>query len=275
LAKAGRIEDVSDTALWVAVYRARESKKPNALFSDPYASILAGEKGEKIAKRIPFASVVEWILVIRTVAIDRLVLKSLQCGVDTVLNLGAGLDTRPYRLDLPANLRWIEVDFPQIIELKEKRLSHEQAKCRLERVALDLSNHSKRQSFFKKISSESKCVLVITEGVLLYLTNEEVASFAQDLLVAPHFQYWIQDYRMGGYGKWLPKPLKMYFKDAPFQFAPKNWFKFFEELGWVPKEVLTTYDEARRVQRPMPMKFLFGVLQFMQKSAGYVLFQKR
>lgn len=273
--QSGKIENVSDTALWVAIYRARESTKPNALFHDPFASVLAGEKGEKIARRIPFAPVIEWILVLRTVAIDRLILSSIQKGVDTVLNLGAGLDTRPYRLSLPSNLRWIEVDLPSIIDLKNQKLHHEKPKCQLERMAFDLSHHNERRELFKTISQESKRVLVITEGVILYLSNDEVESLARDLSALPNFQFWIQDYRMGGYGKWFPKPLrKFYFKDAPFQFAPENWFSFFEKVGWSPDQVVTVYEESKRLHRPMPMKYLFGLLQFMQKSAGYVLFKR-
>ena len=34
-------------------------------------------------------------------------------------NLAAGLDTRPYRMDLPPSLRWIEVDLPDILDYKE------------------------------------------------------------------------------------------------------------------------------------------------------------
>ncbi len=42
------IENVSDTALWVAVYRAMETARPDAIFRDPYAERLAGDKGVKI-----------------------------------------------------------------------------------------------------------------------------------------------------------------------------------------------------------------------------------
>lgn len=44
------VRDVSDTALWVAVYRARETERPDALFRDPYARRLAGARGEQIAR---------------------------------------------------------------------------------------------------------------------------------------------------------------------------------------------------------------------------------
>ena len=47
------ISNVSDTARWVAVYRARESARPDALFHDPYAELLAGERGRAIAAFMP------------------------------------------------------------------------------------------------------------------------------------------------------------------------------------------------------------------------------
>ena len=77
-------------------------------------------------------------MVVRTSAIDRLIYEALQSGIDTVLNLGAGLDTRPYRMNLPADLQWIEVDFPNIVELKNATLVEHRPVCELERVGMDL-----------------------------------------------------------------------------------------------------------------------------------------
>ena|ERR1700741_2601535 len=48
------IQHISDTARWAAVYRARESEREDALFRDPFARRLAGERGEHIAKATPF-----------------------------------------------------------------------------------------------------------------------------------------------------------------------------------------------------------------------------
>jgi O-methyltransferase involved in polyketide biosynthesis len=50
------IENVSDTARWVAVYRAMETARPDALFHDPYAARLAGEKGEAIVDQMKRAT---------------------------------------------------------------------------------------------------------------------------------------------------------------------------------------------------------------------------
>ncbi len=106
------IKDVSDTAIWVAWYRARETDRPDAMFRDPLAKVLVGERGEQIAKSFgAMGRYTDWIVLTRTVNIDAFILEGIRDGVDAVLNLGAGLDTRPYRMDLPASLRWWKQTF--------------------------------------------------------------------------------------------------------------------------------------------------------------------
>ena len=64
------INNVSDTALWVASYRAEESKRPDALFNDPYAQKLCGDKGNEIANYQHGSKYVKWSVILRTVIID-------------------------------------------------------------------------------------------------------------------------------------------------------------------------------------------------------------
>jgi NADPH:quinone reductase-like Zn-dependent oxidoreductase len=77
------------------------------LFHDPLADQIAGERGHAIVAAAPRIS---WAVVARTKIIDNLVLDMIGHGCDRVLNLAAGLDTRPYRLDLPSDLTWAEGD---------------------------------------------------------------------------------------------------------------------------------------------------------------------
>ncbi|HMC32560.1 MAG TPA: class I SAM-dependent methyltransferase [Candidatus Angelobacter sp.] len=51
------LRNISDTALWVAIYRARETERPDALFRDPFARKLAGARGEQIAQEMQLGSV--------------------------------------------------------------------------------------------------------------------------------------------------------------------------------------------------------------------------
>ncbi len=71
------IRDVSDTARWVAVYRARETERPDSVFQDPFARALAGDRGEQIAQAIPFGDETAWAFTARTYAFDRLIDQAL------------------------------------------------------------------------------------------------------------------------------------------------------------------------------------------------------
>src|SRR5438045_9748647 len=100
------LASVSDTARWVAMYRAMESERPDALFHDPYARRLAGPAGEQILASMPQGRRWAWPMIVRTAVMDEIVMRLVkEAGVDTALNLAAGLDARPYRLDLPSHLR--------------------------------------------------------------------------------------------------------------------------------------------------------------------------
>src|SRR5438270_6869503 len=88
------IRDITDTARWVAYYRAQETDRPDAVFRDPYARALAGERGEQIAKAQSFTDKVDWPWTARTHLVDRFVSRAVEGGADLVVNLAAGLDAR-------------------------------------------------------------------------------------------------------------------------------------------------------------------------------------
>jgi len=155
------IHDISDTARWVAVYRARESERPDAVFRDPFAQRLAGERGQQIAASMPFAEKNSWPFVARTWLIDRLISEQVRGGIDRVVNLAAGLDARPYRMDLPRSLQWVEVDLPEILAHKEEVLRKEKPVCALERVRLDLSDVPARRELFLQLGRRANRVLVL------------------------------------------------------------------------------------------------------------------
>ena len=102
----GPIQHISDTAFWIAAFRAQETERKNAAFKDVLAKKLAGEKGMKMISETPHSQAMAFAMVVRTSAIDRLVQSAAAEGVDAVINLGAGLDTRPYRLRLPSQLKY-------------------------------------------------------------------------------------------------------------------------------------------------------------------------
>jgi methyltransferase (TIGR00027 family) len=154
------VENISDTAKWAAFFRAEESERADAVFHDPFARKLAGEKAEQIATAAKFSRDNSWSFVTRTFLFDHYVKRHLDEGYDTVINLAAGLDTRPYRLNVPENLKWIDVDLPAMIAYKSKMLQGDKPKCQLRRVSLDLADKTARLDLFKQINAEAKHALL-------------------------------------------------------------------------------------------------------------------
>jgi methyltransferase (TIGR00027 family) len=130
------LRDISDTALWAAVFRARETERDDALFRDPYAKRLAGVRGEQITDTLKHAGENSWAWVMRTYLFDQIISAPVKDSVDLVVNLAAGLDARPYRMALPPELRWVEVDLPHLIAYKQEILEGEKPRCALERVSV-------------------------------------------------------------------------------------------------------------------------------------------
>jgi methyltransferase (TIGR00027 family) len=267
------VKHVSDTAFWIATYRVSESERPDALFKDPLARILVEGKGDEIASKMPDYGPARWSVAIRTKVIDDFILEAVQTGVDTILNLGAGLDTRPYRLDLPAHLKWIEVDFPDTIAFKEERLKTHKPKCELTQVRMDLSDISARKELLSRVNASSKKLLVLTEGVLPYLSEEEVAALAVDLRSQPNFTYWIVDYFSREFMKFGAKRRNRILKNAPFKFNPENWNLFFERCGWSVGEMRYLIEEGKRLKRPptVPLLMLFFNLFMSSKKRAKMM----
>jgi methyltransferase (TIGR00027 family) len=184
-------------------------------------------------------------------------------GADTVLNLAAGLDARPYRLRLPAGLRWIEVDFPDMIAYKREQMAAAQPVCRLEQVGLDLTDLGRRRALFSDVGRTAERVLVVSEGLLIYLTPADVAALAKDLAAVEAFRWWLID--IAG-----PRILKMMEKswgrtvaagNTPFRFAPAEGTRFFEPHGWTEVEFRSTWEEANRLNRAdVPLAWLWRLL---------------
>lgn len=266
--EADDLRNISDTALWVAIYRAVESERPDALFHDPFARRLAGGRGERIAETMAFANRHAWSFVARTVVFDRFIEDSLARGADMVLNLAAGLDTRPYRMELPANLPWIEVDLPDLLAYKTAVLANETARCRLERVALDLASVAARRDLFRSLSQEATRVLVITEGLVVYLSDRENVSLAEDLAGTPTFHRWALDMVSPALLHRVQKTSGLRNLEqagAPLKFAPEEGPAFFECHGWTLVDVQSMLQTAARLNR---LSFVMREIARLPDSKG-------
>ncbi len=270
------IENISDTAYGVAVYRAIETERPDAHFQDRFARVLAGERGEQIMQTIGGGKSGGWSFIVRTCVIDELILRNIeQEGIDTVLNLGAGLDTRPYRLSLPSSLHWIEVDLPAILDYKKQKLASERPVCSLESVKLDLTDFASRNALFTQVDTAAKQVLVITEGLLVYLTSEQVALLAIALHMQVNFRWWILDLASPLLLKLVQKQhgKELTAANAIQQFASEEGIDFFQHYSWRTLEFRSVFEEARRLNRQPPLNWLWRRLAPFKKE-GIVLLER-
>jgi methyltransferase (TIGR00027 family) len=264
------VRNISDTARWAAVFRARETERADALFRDPYAERLAGKMGVDIANTLPEGNSHAWAWVARTYLFDQFITREIAQGTDMVVNLAAGLDARPYRMALPSSLQWVEVDLPEILAYKEGILANEKPACALERVRTDLSDVAARRTLFANLDRRANRILILTEGLLIYLSAEEVAALARDLAAGSHFQRWIMDLASPGLlrrmqrttGKQLSKV------GAPFKFGPAEGPAFFTPHGWEPLEVMGLLKTATRFKRPPFFLRLLGHLPERKGPAG-------
>ena len=281
------ITSVSDTAKWVAMYRAMESERPDALFRDPFARRLAGASGEQILAAMPQGRRWAWPMITRTAVMDEIILRLVhEQQVDTILNLAAGLDARPYRLSLPAELRWIDVDLEGILAYKESALSGERANCRIEFVTADLRDQAARRALFQRVGATARQVLVITEGLLVYLQPDDVMALARDLASQPTFRWWLMDLGSPQLLQFLRRTWGNQLRtgNAPMVFAPAEGTAFFAPAGWREVEYHPILDAAMRLRRAPKMAWLWRTIAFFssqkrkqqfKRFSGVVLLEKQ
>jgi O-methyltransferase involved in polyketide biosynthesis len=140
---------------------------------------------------------------------------------------------------------------PEILAYKEEVLRNEKPVCALERVRLDLSNAEARRELFSRLGQRAKRVLVVTEGLLVYLTEEEVTALENDLAAQANFQHWIIDLASPALLKMLAKKLGAPLDQAgiPLKFAPETGPEFFNRCGWKPEKVHSIMHAAAKIKR--------------------------
>jgi methyltransferase (TIGR00027 family) len=262
------VRNVSDTARWVAIYRAMETERPDALFNDPYARRLGGERGEAIVRAMPQGRSMSWPLVVRTVVMDEIIERCVAEGAATVLNLAAGLDARPYRMDLPHHLRWLHVDMPEMVDYFRTQMAGETPRCQLEFVPADLRDAATRREVFARAAAHGP-VLAITEGLLIYLEPGDVTALARDLHDVARARWWLTDLASPMLLKFLERRWTPTLRagNAPFRFGPSEGTAFFAPHGWKEAEFRSTWDESFRIHRTMPGGWFWRLLSKLQPKA--------
>ncbi|GAA1641516.1 SAM-dependent methyltransferase [Saccharothrix algeriensis] len=180
-------EGVGRTALGAAMVRAMESRRRDRLFDDPYAAaFLAAARdvfGRESQGAAAFVGGVSgraagfWNqAVVRTRFFDDYLLAAAMAGVRQVVVLGAGLDTRAYRLAWPAGVRLFEVDTADVLDFKRDVLRRRGAatQCGHAAVAADLRGDWAIPLLAAGMRPAEPTAWLL-EGLLIYLSAAEAA----------------------------------------------------------------------------------------------------
>lgn len=166
---------VSDTSLLTAAARSAESSRPARLFDDPHAGILAGPEGEALLQEVgPDLAVPS--IAIRTRYFDDVIRSAIGRGIEQVVLLGSGLDARAYRLGLPQSIRWLEVDWPQVLEYKRQRLAAASPTVSLRDVPGDVCDPELVPRLEAHGFQRDRAALWVAEGVFAFLPENEVGA---------------------------------------------------------------------------------------------------
>lgn len=160
------------TARWAAATRARESALHDSLFTDPFAGRLAGTEGWDF--RDGQVSVVD---VARTRFIDEFICSQYAYGVRQYVVLGAGMDTRAFRLRGIEEAHFFEIDKVPLFAVKEPLMAHTRLMCAGRSVVeLDLTEPEAdlARALTRAGLDPAQTTAWILEGLVYYLSPELV-----------------------------------------------------------------------------------------------------
>lgn len=243
-----------DTAHVTAAFRSIELEQNEPLLRDEWAHIMAGNRGRNLLEKFPEHEKSATGSVVRTHLIDQLLLDILsEQNIDTVLCLGSGYDTRPYRLSLPHNLNWIEVDLPSVLQRKSSLLSQTIPSCNVQHMNADILNRETRHSWMSALATSSNRTVVVTEGLLVYLKPSDVESLAADLSETGVVVKWITDLAAPLIREWMNQQVARtpQLQGINWSFAPENPVDDFARLNWQLSLRYSCIKQAERLNRPL------------------------
>jgi O-methyltransferase involved in polyketide biosynthesis len=223
-----------------------------------------------MVRQLGGAELIARSLAVRTATIDGLINRLVrEKAVDLVLNLAAGMDTRPWRLPLPASLQWVDVDAAEVLAAKTTVMGAGHPRCRYRARPADITHSESRSSVLAEAAQEGGRILVLTEGLIVYLSPGQVSELARDLRRHGVCQWWLLDLvgpeALGALQQvWAPL---LGPGQVAFQFAPAESSEFFLALGWREAIFQSSREEAHRLGRPMPLPWLVRALLWLSTAA--------
>lgn len=160
------IEGVPETMLQTLYARAKESKKEPHYIYDGKAIEIVGKMDYDFSLAEKDRMMGSGVLA-RTILLDRMTEEFLTKHPDAVVvNIACGLDTRCYR-NAGKFKRWYNLDLPETIAVRQRFLPENGPVYQVAKSAMD-------ESWMDEVVCRGEPVLVIVEGLTMYLTEKDV-----------------------------------------------------------------------------------------------------
>ena len=160
------VTGVPETMLQTLYARARESKKEKHCIYDEKAVEIVSQLDYDFSLADKDKAMCSGVIA-RTILLDRMVQNFLEQNSDTtVINIACGLDTRCYRMSGKYK-HWYNLDLPQTMEIRKRFLEENGDITQIACSAMD-------DSWTQKINKTDGEVLIIIEGLTMYLSQEDV-----------------------------------------------------------------------------------------------------
>lgn len=173
-----KLSGVPETMLQTLYARAAYSKKENHKFYDEKSIEIVSAMNYDFSNAKKDTAMSSGVIA-RTILLDRLVGDFIQENPHgTVINIACGLDTRFYRLD-NGKVRWYNIDLPETIEVRGMFLEERERVTMHGISAMD-------ESWAKVIEPTKEPILVVIEGLTMYLTEGDVKQILT--IIDKHFQ---------------------------------------------------------------------------------------
>jgi methyltransferase (TIGR00027 family) len=268
------MKPISQTAFYCCGVRMQDAELDKPVCGDVYAKTFMNEDGLRILEQFKDETHPNTSNVARHRAIDDILRDELRANPNlTVIIIGAGFDSRAYRLK---GGTWVELDEPQVIAYKDERLPVSRCENKLTRIAIDFSTDSLEQKLHDFAGRAP--VVVVIEGVFMYLDDDTIRQLLQtlrrlfpqhklvcDLMTKSFFKRYGRTIRekLGGLGA----TINVYTNDPTEVFRKSGY----ELKGWFSIIVKSLEYQSKRV----PKIILNTLLRTLTRGYAIYIFEVR
>lgn len=243
-----RLTGAKYTLLYTLYFRALDARSSNPLVDDQWAPAIL-DRLEVGRLRLALHAGDRYMVLLRARQLDRWTTEFLTEHPDaTVLQLGCGLDSRAFRLELPPDVRWYDVDYPEVVELRR-------------RLYPDKPNHHMIASsitepdWLAQVPTD-RPTLVIAEGVFPYVEESDIRSLVDRLMD----RFDEGQLMFDGLARWAVRmvPILRWGVDDPTVVE-----------GWHERLTLVDSISVMRNWEAIPSPFYRGLLRTMQPFRSF------